>query len=347
MGGGAPIWERRWLRWWLLNAARLGLRPEVLAIGSAIIARFNAEGSSYPSRGTILRDAGLRDRKTYTKAIRKLERFGVLTRKRRQRRSAVYEAGPALLEELTLPGTSRIQEGPSDAPSRMQEGPCDAHQEGPCDHPQNGYQGNGYSLTPSPLPPAPAPAATPRGRPALGDRVRYGRFAEAWNEVARRTGLAEVQPPASWPETRKRALRARVKQLGEDKVMELLRAPLESAFLRGERGRESWLGATFDWLLKPTNAAKVLEGAYADTRRRRPPGTRHAESPSEGGLDVDPACKAAHAAFRDHPLFDQYVDECVATCGWGGELQPWPTFEDWRATREAELAPAAAISANR
>jgi hypothetical protein len=38
-----------------------------------------------------------------------------------------------------------------------------------------------------------------------------------------------------------------------------------SRFLRGESGRDSWNGATFDWLVKHrTNALKVLEGSYDD-----------------------------------------------------------------------------------
>lgn len=36
----------------------------------------------------------------------------------------------------------------------------------------------------------------------------------------------------------------------------------ESPFLRGQGGRDTWTGATFDWAICPTNWTKILEGNY-------------------------------------------------------------------------------------
>ena len=65
-------------------------------------------------------------------------------------------------------------------------------------------------------------------------------------------------------EPRRKKLRARLKEVGLSGWNEALRNVAASDFLRGANGR-NW-SVTFDWLLSPTNLAKVRENTYANDR---------------------------------------------------------------------------------
>lgn len=60
--------------------------------------------------------------------------------------------------------------------------------------------------------------------------------------------------------TRHATIKARIKEHGIKNITEVLQAAGQSQFLTGQN-KESWT-ATFDWLLKPSNLIKVLEGNY-------------------------------------------------------------------------------------
>lgn len=88
----------------------------------------------------------------------------------------------------------------------------------------------------------------------------YREIVKAWNERATSLGLAAIR---GLSDGRKRKLAARWKEWpdGLETFAALLTAIGESAFLRGQGGKE-WR-ATFDWLVKnDENWQKVLEGQY-------------------------------------------------------------------------------------
>ncbi|WP_062699768.1 DUF6291 domain-containing protein [Chryseobacterium indologenes] len=60
--------------------------------------------------------------------------------------------------------------------------------------------------------------------------------------------------------SRKSSIKARISDYGLEKVKEVLKSAGESNFLAGEN-RNQWT-ADFDWILKPTNFVKILEGNY-------------------------------------------------------------------------------------
>lgn len=60
--------------------------------------------------------------------------------------------------------------------------------------------------------------------------------------------------------TREEMLRARVKEHGRDGIFRMIDKACESAFLNGDNSRG--FVATFDWLIRPNNFPKVLEGNY-------------------------------------------------------------------------------------
>lgn len=61
---------------------------------------------------------------------------------------------------------------------------------------------------------------------------------------------------------RKKSINARISDYGIEKVKEVIKLAGESKFLAGNN-RNEWT-ADFDWILKPTNFVKILEGNYKD-----------------------------------------------------------------------------------
>lgn len=68
-------------------------------------------------------------------------------------------------------------------------------------------------------------------------------------------------------DARKKAIKARLKQYSIDEFKRLFQMAEESSFLKGQNSR-NW-SATFDWLIKDSNMAKVLDGNYADKNPNR------------------------------------------------------------------------------
>lgn len=65
---------------------------------------------------------------------------------------------------------------------------------------------------------------------------------------------------------RSKSLNARIKEYGEDSVINAIRNISNSSFLKGQN-KNNWV-ITFDWLIKPNNFIKVLEGNYDDTKNK-------------------------------------------------------------------------------
>ena len=61
---------------------------------------------------------------------------------------------------------------------------------------------------------------------------------------------------------RHKLLNARIKDYGIDKVLETIESVNRSSFLKGQNNR-GWV-ITFNWLIKPNNFVKVMEGNYID-----------------------------------------------------------------------------------
>ena len=68
----------------------------------------------------------------------------------------------------------------------------------------------------------------------------------------------------SLSDARKKAISARLKTYTVDDFKTVFENAEASSFLKGGNSR-NWT-ATFDWLLKDTNMAKVLDGNYSDKK---------------------------------------------------------------------------------
>lgn len=67
-------------------------------------------------------------------------------------------------------------------------------------------------------------------------------------------------------DTRKKAIKARLKNYNVDDFQQLFEMAEGSDFLKGKNNRD-WV-ATFDWLIKDSNMAKVLDGNYVDRNKQ-------------------------------------------------------------------------------
>ncbi|MDD7374044.1 MAG: hypothetical protein PUG61_09600 [Sarcina ventriculi] len=78
---------------------------------------------------------------------------------------------------------------------------------------------------------------------------------EEWNNL----NLSKVK---SVKGNRLKILNARIKEYGINSIIEAIKSINKSSFLKGQNNK-NWI-ITFDWLIKPNNFPKVLEGNYID-----------------------------------------------------------------------------------
>lgn len=89
------------------------------------------------------------------------------------------------------------------------------------------------------------------------ERTNYQRIADMYNEIC--ISFPQLK---SLSDARKKAIKARLRTYSEEDFRRLFEMAEASDFLRGSNDR-NW-SATFDWLIKDGNMAKVLEGNYAN-----------------------------------------------------------------------------------
>ena len=110
----------------------------------------------------------------------------------------------------------------------------------------------------------------------------------------------------SLSDARKKAIRARLKTYTLDDFQTVFKNAEASSFLKGGNDR-NWT-ATFDWLIKDSNMAKVLDGNYCDKQAQKP---RHQQILDNAMNGVDPmALRAIQKRFARQNL------ESATVAGW-------------------------------
>ena len=94
------------------------------------------------------------------------------------------------------------------------------------------------------------------------EKVNYQRIADMYNETC-----VSFPRLKSLSESRKKAIKARLNTYSEQDFKTLFEKAEASDFLKGKNDR-NWT-ANFDWLIKDSNMAKVLDGNYENTARRK------------------------------------------------------------------------------
>lgn len=93
-----------------------------------------------------------------------------------------------------------------------------------------------------------------------GNFTHFARsFIDYFNETMRKAG-ALIPHQCKLTAKRKSAIAARCHEHGREALKVMADKAARSAFLNGG-GRDSWT-ATIDWLLRPNNFVKVIEGNY-------------------------------------------------------------------------------------
>ena len=103
------------------------------------------------------------------------------------------------------------------------------------------------------------------GKDSIGkDRLVEDKEKTTYQQVVDLYHSICVSYPAvrSLSEARKKAINARLKAYNIDAFQELFEKAEKSSFLKGGNAR-NWV-ATFDWLIKDSNMAKVIDGNYDD-----------------------------------------------------------------------------------
>lgn len=91
------------------------------------------------------------------------------------------------------------------------------------------------------------------------DDINYKSLIEFFNSKTNGV-FGNVRYPIS--EKRKGMIRARIREHGVEAFREMIQRAAKSNFLKGNNDR-GWT-ATFDWLIKPNNFQKIIEGNYND-----------------------------------------------------------------------------------
>jgi len=101
-----------------------------------------------------------------------------------------------------------------------------------------------------------------KDRVEVREKINYQQIADMYNETC-----VSFPKLVKLSDTRKRAIKARLKNYTVDDFKRLFEMAEQSDFLKGKNKR-NW-SATFDWLINDANMAKVLEGNYASLNQRK------------------------------------------------------------------------------
>lgn len=108
------------------------------------------------------------------------------------------------------------------------------------------------------------PPMVPRGDESQSDNpnesINYKSLMDTFNKMFENR-LPKV---SSMTEKRKKAVKARASEHGKSSIMSVFNNVSQSTFLLG-RNDQNWR-CDFDWIFKPTNFVKILEGNYNGTR---------------------------------------------------------------------------------
>jgi hypothetical protein len=98
--------------------------------------------------------------------------------------------------------------------------------------------------------------------PPETSKTSYPKILEEWNAELGPFGIPKL---TSISGRRARLVSARLREYGKDSFHLCIEEVKHSRFLQG---KTEWNGFTFDWLLRPNNFPKVLEGNYNDNRKK-------------------------------------------------------------------------------
>lgn len=140
------------------------------------------------------------------------------------------------------------------------------------------------------------------------ENIDYQQIADLYNETCvsfhRLTKLSD---------SRKKAIRARLKQYSVDDFRRMFELAESSDFLKGKNDR-NW-SATFDWMVKDANMAKILDGNYQDKADFK----HHEETREEREARLMREWEKEHENLPDYNF--PPIPEGVEPVIWGDDLE--------------------------
>lgn len=141
--------------------------------------------------------------------------------------------------------------------------------------------------------------ADAQAQPREGDdEIDFNSFSEFFNRTMDEAG-AQISRLRTISPKRKAALRARCREHGKQALAEVIRKAARSDFLNG--GGDRAFVADFDWLMRPNNFPKVLDGNY-DNKQIEQKGQSNGTASNSTGNDryagLSPKDRAIHEADR-------------------------------------------------
>ena len=129
--------------------------------------------------------------------------------------------------------------------------------------------------------------------------IDFVKLADYWNEKMQGKQIPSIQ---NVTQKRKTTIMARLSEYGKEAIMRVIDKAAASAFLNGASDR-AWV-ADFDWVMRPNNFPKVLEGNYDDHKPSGQSGTKGREQRMNDAVAImaSLAAKERHDARRSSPV---------------------------------------------
>ena len=117
-----------------------------------------------------------------------------------------------------------------------------------------------------------------RPSPASPSPDEFEEIVKFYNDTCK-----SLRPVKTLTDKRREAVSARLREHGREAVFDVIRAAGRSSFLAGQNTRE-WT-ADFDWIFRPVNFVKVLEGKYENKEKSQQHGNE-SDQPSVTSVKI-------------------------------------------------------------
>lgn len=209
------------------------LEPESKSIYAYLACFAGDKDNCHPSRKLMLKELKMSEQR-FSKYMNALLAAGVV-KVTRERDGNIFGKNIYTITHKVIIAEENAESGCSEIPHTENEYTENKHTE--CEHARNMDTNNN----------------TNRDR----EYINYQQIADMYNNTC-----VSFPRVTKLSDSRKKAIKARLKQYSVEDFQRLFTMAEESSFLKGKNDR-NW-SANFDWLIKDANMAKVLDGNYID-----------------------------------------------------------------------------------
>jgi len=125
------------------------------------------------------------------------------------------------------------------------------------------------------------------------EQIDYANLIEFWNK----TTVGSFSPITSIQNQRRAMVRARIAEFGKEAFVQAIERAARSDFLKGQNNK-NWQ-MTFDWLIKPNNFTKVLEGNYDNKDNQTTGNNEYINRQNSNGTRSDPPERKPYSRIQE------------------------------------------------